>query len=43
VWLDRLLAVNTIVRTGRGNQMGVDHNKNMRWVGASAALLSSPD
>jgi hypothetical protein len=41
IWLDRLLPVNTIVRTGRGSQMGVDHNKNMRWVGASAALLSS--
>ncbi len=27
-----------IVRTGRGLQMGVDFNKNMEWVGASAAL-----
>ena len=30
--------VLTIVRTGRGKMMGVDHNKNMEWVGASAAL-----
>ena len=41
IWLDTLRAVNTIVRTGRGNQMGVDHNKNMRWVGASAAFFNS--
>ena len=27
-----------IVRTGRGLQMGVDFNKDMEWVGASAAL-----
>jgi len=24
---------------GRGAQMGVDHNKNMEWVGASAAFI----
>jgi hypothetical protein len=24
---------------GRGLMMGVDHNKNMEWVGASAALM----
>ncbi|MEP6537705.1 MAG: hypothetical protein ABJF23_20385 [Bryobacteraceae bacterium] len=40
LWLDTLRAVNTVVRTGRGSQMGVDHNKNMNWVGASAAFLS---
>jgi hypothetical protein len=39
-WLDSLQPVNIIVRTGRGSQMGVDHNRNMSWVGASAALLS---
>jgi hypothetical protein len=39
VWLDRLLAVLTIVRMGRGLMMGVDHNKNMAWVGSSAALI----
>jgi len=25
---------------GRGLMMGVDHNKNMQWVGSSAALIS---
>jgi hypothetical protein len=39
VWLDKLEAVLTIVRMGRGLMMGVDHNKNMEWVGASAALF----
>jgi hypothetical protein len=40
VWLDELLPVLTIVRMGRGLMMGVDHNKNMKWVGSSAALIS---
>jgi len=40
VWLDQLLPVLTIVRMGRGLMMGVDHNKNMKWVGSSAALVS---
>ena len=38
VWLDKLTAVLTIIRMGRGLMMGVDHNKNMEWVGASAGL-----
>jgi hypothetical protein len=38
VWGDRLMPVLTIVRTGRGLQMGVDHNRNLEWVGASAGL-----
>ena len=38
VWLDELIPVLTIVRMGRGLMMGVDHNKNMEWVGASAGL-----
>jgi hypothetical protein len=38
VWLDELMPVMTIIRTGRGLMMGVDHNKNMEWVGASAGL-----
>jgi hypothetical protein len=38
VWLEKLTPVLTIIRTGRGLQMGVDHNKNMEWVGASAGL-----
>jgi hypothetical protein len=38
VWLDKLTPVTTIIRMGRGLMMGVDHNKNMEWVGASAGL-----
>ena len=38
VWLEELTAVLTIIRMGRGLMMGVDHNKNMEWVGASAAF-----
>jgi hypothetical protein len=38
IWLEQLQPVLTIIRTGRGLMMGVDHNKNMEWVGASAAL-----
>jgi hypothetical protein len=33
-------AVNTIIRMGRGAQMGVDHNKNLEWVGASAGFIA---
>ncbi|HYW39841.1 MAG TPA: hypothetical protein VE957_17145 [Terriglobales bacterium] len=40
VWLDQLVPVLTIVRMGRGLMMGVDQNKNMAWVGSSAALVS---
>jgi hypothetical protein len=39
VWIDELVPVLTIVRMGRGLMMGVDHNKNMAWVGSSAALI----
>lgn len=39
IWLERLLPVLTIVRMGRGKMMGVDFNKNMEWVGSSAALF----
>jgi hypothetical protein len=38
VWPEQLQAVLTIIRMGRGLMMGVDQNKNMEWVGASAAL-----
>ena len=38
IWLEQLTAVLTIIRMGRGLMMGVDHNKNMEWVGASAGL-----
>jgi hypothetical protein len=40
IWLDEMKAVNTIVRMGRGSQMGVDHNKNLDWVGGSAGFLA---
>ncbi len=38
VWQEELQAVLTIIRMGRGLMMGVDQNKNMEWVGASAGL-----
>jgi len=41
VWLDELAPVLTIVRMGRGLMMGVDQNKNLKWVGSSAALISA--
>jgi hypothetical protein len=36
---DRPVAVNNLVRMGRGKMMGVDHNKGMLWVGSSAGLF----
>jgi hypothetical protein len=38
VWQEELKAVLTIIRMGRGLMMGVDHNRDMEWVGASAGL-----
>ena len=38
VWVEELMPVLTIIRMGRGLMMGVDHNRNMQWVGASAGL-----
>ncbi len=38
VWPEELVPVMTIIRMGRGLMMGVDHNKNMEWVGASAGF-----
>ena len=29
----------SLVRLGRGKMMGVDHNRNQEWVGASAAFF----
>lgn len=29
-----------LLRMGRGKMMGVDHNKGLRWVGASAGLIA---
>jgi hypothetical protein len=42
IWVDELLPVMTIIRMGRGLMMGVDHNKNMEWVGSSAGFYESP-
>ena len=35
---DGLRPVNTIIRTGQGKMMGVDHNRDLDWVGASAGF-----
>jgi hypothetical protein len=43
IWLDELQPVSLLVRMGRGAMMGVDHNKNLEWVGASAGLLAHLD
>ena len=39
IWLDELRAVTTIIRMGRGKMMGVDQNRNLEWVGASAGFF----
>ena len=41
LWPDRetLRPALSLVRLGRGKMMGVDHNKNQEWVGASAAFF----
>jgi len=36
-----LRPVLPLLRMGRGKMMGVDHNKGLRWVGASAALIEA--
>ena len=38
----RLRPVLPLLRMGRGKMMGVDHNKGLRWVGASAGFIA-PD
>jgi len=35
----RFQPVLPLIRMGRGKMMGVDHNKGLRWVGASAGLI----
>jgi hypothetical protein len=40
IWLDELRAVTTIIRMGRGKMMGVDHNRDLEWVGASAGFIA---
>ena len=39
IWDKQPLPVMTIIRMGSGQMMGVDHNKNMEWVGSSAGLF----
>ena len=41
VWPEggELTAVLPLIRMGRGMMMGVDHNKNLEWVGSSAGAL----
>lgn len=41
VWPDgeELQPVLTLLRMGRGLMMGVDHNRNQEWIGASAGLF----
>jgi hypothetical protein len=43
VWPDRasLTPLISLVRLGRGQMMGVDHNRGQSWVGASAAFFST--
>jgi hypothetical protein len=41
VWTDDLHPVIPLLRMGRGKMMGVDHNKGLHWVGASAALIET--
>lgn len=36
---DALTPALSLVRLGRGKMMGVDHNRDLRWVGASAAFF----
>lgn len=36
----RLRPVLPLLRMGRGKMMGVDHNRGLRWVGASAGFIS---
>jgi hypothetical protein len=45
LWPDEgsLTAVLSLVRLGRGTMMGVDHNRNQQWVGASAAFFISEE
>jgi hypothetical protein len=40
-WPDegRMTPLTSLVRMGRGLMMGVDHNRNQTWIGASAALI----
>lgn len=45
MWPDagKLTAALSLIRLGRGKMMGVDHNRNQEWVGASAAFYPRAD
>jgi len=45
LWPDggKLTPALSLVRLGRGKMMGVDHNRNRQWVGASAAFFPTPE
>jgi len=40
IWLEELQPAMTIIRMGRGLMMGVDHNRNLEWVGSSAGFYT---
>ena len=40
IWMEELQPVMTIIRMGRGLMMGVDHNRNLEWVGSSAGFFA---
>ncbi len=39
----KLTPTISLVRLGRGKMMGVDHNKDQKWVGGSAAFYPAPE
>ena len=39
IWDDSLTAAAALIRMGRGRMMGVDHNRDLEWVGGSAGLF----
>ena len=45
LWPDEgtLTPVLSLVRLGRGKMMGVDHNRDFKWVGASAAFFPADE
>lgn len=42
IWDGELKPLTTVIRTGRGKMMGVDFNKNLDWIGASAGFVPLP-
>lgn len=40
LWVDELTPVMSLIRMGRGKMMGVDHNRDLEWVGSSASLIA---